>query len=399
MSTRASVPQICSPSAQANLPTTVVNQIYTIVNKINAMVMGKTDFSVVDTNGLVAVGGQLENMGKKDIWLNSLTRRIGLTFDTYRMYSGDFIDVYRNAVEWGAIVQKLYVDMPEAVEDLTYKVGEMDGQSVDQWIINNPQVEEDFFDKVTPYSFFITIQEYLLDEAFLSSSAMYSLINYIFGQVQNAINLTLENLGRYTLDNLGVNVAEPQTVHLLSLYNSQKGTSLNALQALNDPGFLGFMSMTIYKMSDMMKKISVLFNKTGRKRHTPKEKQRLYVLGDVDYAMGTVAKAYAFNKEYLDTPIKAKAVPYWNAPKDGDNIYDFGILSKMAGTNTAGAQVTKNNVVAVLCDYDAFGTFRNNQKVATTPMNARALYYNTFWHERQLWFNDLSENCLLFTLD
>ena len=50
-------------------------------------------------------------------------------------------------------------------------------------------------------------------------------------------------------------------------------------------------------------------------------------------------------------------------------------------------------------DHDAMGTFREEETVLTTPVNARAAYYNTFWHERPLWFNDMGENGIVFFLD
>lgn len=392
-------PLMCDTVAQADPPSTVVNQIYSIVNDIFQQTTGITDLQATDTNSLVAMGTAIENLGKKEIWLNSLQRRIGYTIDGYRTYRNDFSHMLRDQFEWGAIVQKLYAGMPEAMEDVAYKVGELDGQSVDQYIISNPHVEEKFFDKVTPYAFMVTIQSFLLKEAFLSAAGMNRLINYIFGQVQNKMEHVLENLGRYTLVNLGVNMNAQQTIHLLSMFNSDTGKSLNAAGALNNAEFLGFAAATIYKFSDLMERMSVLFNQVNHERFTPKGQQDLYVLGDFDYKMGTVAKAYAFNKEYLNSPIKAKSVPYWNALKDGADILSWDVLSTMTGTKVDGTTKTLKNVVAVLCDHDALGTFRRIEEVATTPMNARGLYYNTFWHDRQMWFNDLGENAIIFTLD
>ena len=116
-----------------------VNQIYALVNNVFKQMTGRTDIEAVDTNSLVAMGNELENLGRMDIYLGSLSRRIGLTIDSYRTYDNDFSEYKRNSFEWGAAVQKLYADMPDAVEDLTYKVGQMDGQSVDHYIINNPK--------------------------------------------------------------------------------------------------------------------------------------------------------------------------------------------------------------------------------------------------------------------
>ena len=43
--------------------------------------------------------------------------------------------------------------------------------------------------------------------------------------------------------------------------------------------------------------------------------------------------------------------------------------------------------------------FRDDEEVATTPVNAAGLYYNTYYHARQIWFNSLDENFVFFTLN
>ena len=64
-----------------------------------------------------------------------------------------------------------------------------------------------------------------------------------------------------------------------------------------------------------------------------------------------------------------------------------------------GAQVIKTHIVGVLYDRDALGMYKRDEDVMTTPVNARGLYYNTFYHQIELWFNDTSENFVYFTLN
>ena len=58
--------------------------------------------------------------------------------------------------------------------------------------------------------------------------------------------------------------------------------------------------------------------------------------------------------------------------------------------------VTINNIVACLFDRDALGTYKTDEWSATTPVNAAGGYYNVFYHERDIWFNDLAENFVMF---
>lgn len=376
----------------------VVNQIYQLVNSVFKQMTGRTDITVTDTKSLVAMGNEVESLGKNDLYLNSLARRIGLTIDDYRVYESDFSHFKRDSFTYGALVQKLHVEMPEAVEDDAYKIGAMDGQSVDHYIINNPKVKQKIFDVVTPYSFFITIQDYLLQEAFLSSSGMYSLINTIFGECQNKMEVVHEDLGRMAMANIFVNLESIQVYNLVTAYNNAKNATLTAQQALYNPDFLRYAIGIMNNVSRKMTKMAVVYNSEGHNRHTPYAKQNMFMLSDFQTQLETVVLWEAFQDQYLKLQ-NFVPVPYWQAIKDGTKINDWSTVSKVILKNGEGVQTTIPNIVGCILDYDAFGTFRHMKRVATTPVNARALYYNTFWHERQMWFNDLGENAVLFTLN
>lgn len=382
-----------TPKAGTTIP---VNQIYTIVNSVFSQMTGRTDITAVDTASLIAMGKEIDNLGKNDLWLNSIARRIGYTVDEYRVYRNQFADLYRNQFEWGAMVQKLTAEMPEAVADEMYNVGAMNGQSIDHYIISNPKVHQKIFDKETPFSFFITIQKKLLKEAFLSETAMSGLLNQIFGKVQNKIEVVLEDLGRTAVNNYMLNAVDKQIYPLVTMYKTLTGaTDITAQNALFNADFLRFAIGVMNNVSIKMRTMSTLYNADGFDRFTPLENQRFYMLADFQTQLQTVVQYQAFNEQYVNkTP--DLAVPYWHANSGAQN--NFGTVSKIIGKTSDGDK-TMENVVAVLFDFDAIGTYRQEEDVLTTPINARAAYYNTFWHEKQLWFNDMSENGVVFTLN
>ena len=375
-----------------------VNQIYDLCNQIFQQMTGRTDIEAVDSASLVAMGNEVSNLGKNDLWLNTLARRIGLTIDSYRVYRNRFSDLYRTQVEWGALVQKLTVEMPDAVADDMYKVGQMNGQALDHYIINNPKAKQKIFDKETPYSFFITMQEKMLTEAFLNAGAMSSFVNQVFGKVQNKIEVVLEDLARVALVNMMCNLSTKQEIKLVTLYNSKTGSTLNPQTALFDPAFMRFAIGMMNNIASKLETMSVLFNTNGYDRFTPKSEQRFYVLADFITQLETVVQYAAFNPQYVTKSVDI-AVPYWQGVKEGDDINDIAVLSKVIGKVDSEVDKTIENVVGVLFDREAIGTFRQEEKVLTTPVNARGAYYNTFWHEKQMWFNDMSENAVIFTLN
>lgn len=375
-----------------------VNQIYDLCNQIFQQMTGRTDIEAVDSASLVAMGNEVSNLGKNDLWLNTLARRIGLTIDSYRVYRNRFSDLYRTQVEWGALVQKLTVEMPDAVADDMYKVGQMNGQALDHYIINNPKAKQKIFDKETPYSFFITMQEKMLTEAFLNAGAMSSFVNQVFGKVQNKIEVVLEDLARVALVNMMCNLSTKQEIKLVTLYNSKTGSTLNPQTALFDPAFMRFAIGMMNNIASKLETMSVLFNTDAYDRFTPKSEQRFYVLADFITQLETVVQYAAFNPQYVNKSVDI-AVPYWQGVKEGDDINDIAVLSKVIGKVDSKVDKTIENVVGVLFDREAIGTFRQEEKVLTTPVNARGAYYNTFWHEKQMWFNDMSENAVIFTLN
>lgn len=373
-----------------------VNQIFTIVNSVFEQMTGRKDIVATDTASLVAMGKEVDNLGKNDLWLNSVARRIGYTVDEYRVYRNQFADLYRNQFEWGALVQKLTAEMPDAVADKMYDVGAMNGQSIDHYIISNPKVHQKIFDKETPFSFFITIQKKLLKEAFLSETAMAGLLNQIFGKVQNKIEVVLEDLGRTAVNNYMLNTGDKQVYNLVSIYNGLTGNTIaQGMTAMFNADFLRFAIGLMNNVSLKMQTMSTLYNADAFDRFTPLENQRFYMLADFQTQLQTVVQYQAFNEKYVNKAPDI-AVPYWQANSNAGN--NFGTVSKIMGTTEAGAK-TMENVVGILFDFDAIGTFRQEEDVLTTPINARAAYYNTFWHEKQLWFNDMSENGVVFTLN
>ena len=375
-----------------------VNQIYDLCNQIFQQMTGRTDIAAVDSASLVAMGNEVSNLGKNDLWLNTLARKIGLTIDSYRVYRNRFSDLYRTQVEWGALVQKLTVEMPDAVADDMYKVGQMNGQALDHYIINNPKAKQKIFDKETPYSFFITMQEKMLTEAFLNAGAMSSFVNQVFGKVQNKIEVVLEDPARVALVNMMCNLSTKQEIKLVTLYKSKTGSTLNPQTALFDPAFMRFAIGMMNNIASKLETMSVLFNTDGYDRFTPKSEQRFYVLADFITQLETVVQYAAFNPQYVNKSVDI-AVPYWQGVKEGEDVNDMAVLSKVIGKVDSNVDKTIENVVGVLFDREAIGTFRQEEKVLTTPVNARGAYYNTFWHEKQMWFNDMSENAVIFTLN
>ena len=367
-------------------------QIYTLVNTVNSQAFGHSAMVVTDTSSLISLGNTvLSSSTNTEAFLNTLAQRIGRTILRFREYRNKLGDMVINDFEYGAILQKIKVHMPEAEQDESYDL--IDGNTVDHYTIAKPSVDQKLFVTRTPYQYHITIQRVHLKEAFLSPEAMGSFIGVVFGEMRNAIEISLENLGRVTLATAIAEYSSSREIPLVTDFNTEynPGTPMTAAEALHDEEFLRYAIMRMTNAIDMIQDASELYNDGTMVTFTPREDVRMKVISEFQRRIESNVLYAAFNKQFVDIPEGYKTLNFWQAEQ---SPYDVNITRPSDSIAT-----TVNNVVAILYDRDAMGVYKIDEEVATSPVNAAGLYYNQYWHEKQLRFIDLSENGLIFTLN
>lgn len=364
-------------------------QLYTIVNEVARETMGSDDIDVIDTASLVALGNSvLSSQSNTEAFLNTLVQRIGKTIISYRPYTSKLSLLDVGDMEFGQIMQKTKTQMPIAIEDDTYNL--VDGESLDMYVVSKPEVHQKLFVKRTPLAFMKTFQTKALKEAFLSAEAMGNFVASIYGEIRNAIELAQENLGRLTMANYMANASAQQVYDLVTLYNAATSSSVpTGEKALLNESFMRYALMTIKNVAFSMETMSVLYNDGTETRHTPAGLQRVASLVQFRTALETQVDYAAFHENYVKLASDI-VVPYWQAAK---SPFDIEVQDEEQQEKTI------TNVVAFIHDRDALGTYRREEEVLTTPVNARGRYYNTYYHIDNLYFNDLSENGVVFTLN
>lgn len=376
------------------------NQIYSIVNDAVAQAIGEDALASIDTKNFVSLGSVvLSSSTNTECFLNTLAQRIGRTIYRFRQYNNKFADMIVSDMQWGAIMQKIRVEMPEAVSDPTYAL--TDGESIDPYIVAKPKAHQKLFVTRTPYMFQITIQRETLREAFLSAEAMGSFIALIFGEVRNAIELSLENLGRLTLSVAmsETSDANSQRIHLVTEYNTERGltsettpAALTAETAIYNEDFLRYAIYRINNVVDMMQDMSVQFCDGVLPTFTNKENMRIRVLSAFQRRLETVVEYAAFHDQFTSIDGQYNTINFWQSEQTPSSI-DILVRPSM------GDRVQISNIIAEINDRDAFGIYQYEENVLTSPLNPRGQYYNQFWHELQNRFVDTSENIVLFILD
>ena len=386
------------------------NQIYTIVNEVAQQAMGSKTMAVVNNAGLVALGNTVLGSNEtKNNFINALTDRIGRTIVSFRAYHSHFPDFERDAIEWGNILQKLKVAMPDAESDDSFNL--QDGKSVDQYKINKPKVNQLLFTNESPWQCHITVHLDELEKAFVDSSAMGAFISGLFGEVQNRIELAMENLSIDCVNNYMAEIIKRKTqrssrvINLVTEYNTAMGlTSDKALKpenALNTPSFLEYVVRRINTISSTMEYMtSGMFNDTAYAggdtqngiytRHTPKSEQRMMLYIDLVNSLKTNVNSKAFNMKEVAIDIPFQTVPFWQSLKTPDEIN----IQPASG----GSAISQAAVMGILFDREAMGTFKNKYTSLTSPVNAAGRYYNVFYHMITMYYNDLTENAVVFLL-
>lgn len=373
------------------------DQIYELVNDVAQQTMGEAALTASDTASLVAMGNAiLSSSTNTEAFIDTLVQRIGKTMISYRPYKSQLGLMSVSDMTMGAIMQKIKVKMPTAVEDVTTQL--IDGQSIDQYIVSKPKATQKLFVKRTPYTFYVTIQKKWLREAFTSEVAMGSFISAIYGEIENALELSQENLARLCMANFMASISEStnRVVNLVTEYNTLVLTSeqVTAANAMVNEAFLRYALGRMNNISKKMKTMSVLYNDGSETRHSPEGDQRFVSLVDFQTALETQVQWAAFHEQYVKKQ-NGIEVPYWQAAQSPMNIN----LVIEGDDPEQEESTTLSNIVAFIHDRDALGTYRKEVEVATTPLNARGLYTNQFWHMNDLYFNDVSENGVIFTLN
>ena len=368
-------------------------QIYTLVNEVNAEAYGTNAISVVDTSSLISLGNTvLSSSTNTEAFLNTLAQRIGRTILRFRDYRNKLGDMVLNDFEYGAILQKIKVVMPKAEEDEMYDL--IDGNTVDHYKIAKPDVNQKLFVTRTPYQFHITIQRETLKEAFLDETAMGSFIGIVFGEVRNAIESSLENLGRVTLATAIAECAgTTRMIDLVTEYNNlyTPSPALDAKSAQASPEFMRWAIGIINTYIDGMQDLSTLYNNADFETFTPKEDMRVKMLSSFNRKLQTVVEYAAFHDQFVRPDIDFTTINYWQSAQSPDEIK----ITRPSDSDS----VSRGNVICLIHDRDAMGVYKMDETVLTSPVNAAGAYYNTYWHEKQLRFIDLSENFICFTLN
>ena len=372
-----------------------VKQIYSILNDVAKQTLGTEAIAVVDTQSFISLGDKvLKSDTDTENFLNKLTDRIAKTVYSVRNYTGINKNLMREPFDYGVIVQKIHVEMPEAKENNAWKIGEQ-GYTPTYAPVIKPTVSQKLFNKLSTWEIDVTIPDFMLKTAFLNESSMATFIDAIFTAMNNAMVMCADNNANLIRANFignKIHSAKPtQAINLLSQYNTLTNANLTVASCMRDVDFLKWATMQISLWTKRMRVMSKLFNEDSNSKFTSGDYLVLDVLQDFASSTATFLQSDTYHKELVALPMYNE-VPYWQGSGTSFAFEDTSKISvKIDGTN----EVTQGGIIAVAYDYNAIGTTINEPR-STTERNNKDEYTNYYNKATIGCFNDLGENGIVF---
>ena len=398
-----------------------VTQLYMLINNVTKEILGETAVVNEDLSNVVDIGKSIFDQTSVDNYVKKLVNHIGKVIFVNRVYAGGVPSVLMDSWEFGSVLQKVSMILPDATENESWKL--VDGQEYKQDVFTAPTIEAKFFNSKVTFEIPMSFTEIQVKESFSSREQLNGFISMITTGVENSMTVKLDALIMRAINNMTAETlvngigsgavgsktldftkTSGKAVNLLALYNAQapaaeKVTYATALTSYN---FIKFATYTMGIYADRMSKISKLFNIGGKERFTPADMRRCVLLSDFSKAAVTYLQADIQSPDMVALPAH-DPVPYWQGSGTDYGLSSIGIIDvKTASGETVkvpaeGAGAAKKNaaIIGVMFDRDAVGV-SNLDRRTTTAYNAKAEFYNNWYKMDAGYYNDLNENFVVF---
>ena len=395
------------------------NQLSTVLTAITNQATGVNNIAPVDTSSFVTVAQKALKTGY-DPLTTAISQVLSKKIFSVRPYTRKFKGLNVSNQRYGNHVRKLLtIDKPFEDDD---RLKLADGQSIDQYKVNKPKVLQTNFYGANQYQKSVTIYKDQLDCAFSSPDEFSSFISMIMQNASDMIEQAHEETARATIGNLVAGIFAMETeaspgkgmakangqkraVNLIKLYNDETGKTLTVADAFkpeNFEGFVKFAFSTINTIADLMTDRNTLFcsQLTGYPilRHTPKDRMKFYLYTDLVNKINSEVYSSVFNPDFLKL-VDFETVNYWQSSLSPTSVNVKATVLKNDGSLIVAENVQLFKVLGVLFDEEAAGYTTVNEWSQPSPFNAKGGYYNQFWHFTDRYWNDFTENAVIFYMD
>lgn len=377
-----------------------------VLNSIIGQATGKSSISELDGAAFTSVATVALGIAP-DALLNAISQVISRTIFSIRPYNRKFAGLFVDNMKWGNHVRKINIGDKDWETNVSYDL--TDGQSIDADIVSKPDILQTNFYGQCVYSKHYTIFRDQLNIALQNEEEFQRFYTMLTQNNMDMIEQCHENTARATIANLiggKVKGDTPNVIHLVTEYNEVTGLELDSATVKKPENFVPFYKWAfsrIKTISGLMTERSLQYhiNVTGHNimRHTPVQNQRLYLYTPEMNNVESSVFSSVFNEQYLKM-MDYEGVNFWQSIKTPMGVNVKSRYMKPDGTITEETISTAtSNIFGILMDEEAAGITTYGARTATTPYNARGEYMNVWWHFNDRYWNDFTENAVVFLLD
>lgn len=377
-----------------------------ILNSIISQATGRKDIAELSGAGFTSVATVALGI-KPDALLNAISQVISRTIFSIRPYNRKFAGLFVDNMKWGNHVRKINIGDKDWEKNVSYDL--VEGESIDADIVSKPDILQTNFYGQCVYSKHYTIFRDQLNIALQNEEEFQRFYTMLVQNTMDMIEQCHENTARATIANFIGGKVKGDTsnvIHLVTEYNDVTGLTLDSDTVRKPENFVPFYKWAfsrIKTISGLMTERSLQYhiNVTGHNimRHTPVQNQRLYLYTPEMNNVESSVFSSVFNEQYLKM-MDYEGVNFWQSIKTPMGITIKSRYMKADGTIAEEITATAtSNIFGVLMDEEAAGITTYGARTATTPYNARGEYMNVWWHFNDRYWNDFTENAVVFLLD
>ena len=411
-----------------------IKDAHTLMNALVKQATGQNAISVVDTNTFVSAGQLVLETGMENVF-NSLNIVLGRLIVSNRPYTAKLkmmdaantglftnrlrkVSFYsKDALASGAFNTNLFTNLKDGFTAGENKDAQGDAQSTkSQWEQNQqPSLEMNFGNSAT-WQDCITMYEVQVQQAFIDEAEFSSFVSGYLTEHANDIESQREAWNRMALINKIASVYDMSEVmpgsviNLTAGFNAKFGTNYTSadLRSTYLKDFLAYFvsefKLTSKRLTERSAKYHWSPTKEGYKllRHVPYDRQRVYLYSDLFTEAEALVLPQIFNPKFLDIKTQYEEVTYWQSETNDADRPKIKIVPAVTDTKTglqkAGAEVNLDYVVGMITDVDGLMTNMQLERTATTPLEARKLYRNTWQTFLKGVVSDNTESCVIFIM-
>lgn len=402
---------------------------HTIINSMVEQSQGVTSLTATDTSSFVSIGEALLASGVENV-LNTLSLVLLRTMIASRPYQGKLglinsisTDTYSHrlrkisyygkpSVAAGDWNTDLFTNLADGFDNGQNPSGGTPQSTESQWLQMAPIPFQQTFGGSSVWQDGLTRYEYQVKQAFRDEASFNAFVAGFIQEKANDLEQQKESFRRLTLLNAMAGVYDingANSVNLTTEFNTfyQLATPLTTQELLTDhlKEFMEYLVFRIRTDSDRLTYRSTSYHWSPTRvdglellRHTPKNKQKLFLYSPLINASKAMVLPEIFNPEYLsienyegvdfwqsfDTPMGLNIQPA--VPGTGGN----------AGTQVQGSAVSLDNVVGFLFDTDALMVDFQLDYARSTGIEARKGYSTIWYGMARNAICDYSENMILY---